>query len=82
LSPDGFWAEFSVNGKRQSYTAITNHLRAERVLADMHTAERARREYGASFDAAFSYRHGSRRVVMTTNQKIVERYRERHPEGV
>jgi hypothetical protein len=78
LSPDGFWVEFSTEGKRQSYTRITTSLRTQRASADKDTAERARLEYGASFDTVFSYRLGSGRRVMNTNQKIAERYRELH----
>jgi hypothetical protein len=81
LSPDGFWAEFSSNGKHLSYTAITTHLRAQRALADKRMAEQARQEYGALFESVFSYRHGSGQRVMTTNQKIAEKYRELHSEG-
>jgi hypothetical protein len=80
LLPDGFWAKFSMKGKRHSYTTITNCLRTQHALADKSTAEKARQEYGASFDTVFSYHHGGRQRVMNTNQKIAAKYRELHPE--
>lgn len=80
MSPDDFWAKFSTDGKHLSYTTITNCLRAQRALADKSTAEQPRQEYGASFESIFSYRHGCRQCVMTTDQKIAANYHELHPE--
>lgn len=59
-----------------SFTAIAKQLRDER-LADAHVlAERAKAEYGDSFNETFSYRRGSQRFTMTKPAMIAKRFRE------
>jgi hypothetical protein len=50
--------------KHQSYMTITNCLHAKQVLADKCTAEQARHNYDAPFNAVLGYHCGSQWIVI------------------
>ncbi|KAN0133341.1 hypothetical protein V8E53_008781 [Lactarius tabidus] len=75
LSEVGFWKKFSSDKGPMSYTAITENLQLERIAADRHDAAKAKEEYGAGFDAAFTYRRGGGHFVMSKDVAIAKQYR-------
>ncbi|KAN0127741.1 hypothetical protein V8E53_014461 [Lactarius tabidus] len=74
LSEVGFWKKFSTDKGPMSYTAITENLQLERIAADRHDAAKAKEEYGAGFDAAFTYRRGGGHFVMSKDVAIAKQY--------
>lgn len=79
MSPDGFWQKFSDNGRHLNYSAIIKRLCQDRTAADHILARQAKEEYGDEFASKFSYRCGNQIKVMSSDQKIAERYRALHP---
>jgi hypothetical protein len=75
-TPEEFWQEFSHdNGRRMTFTAISRHLRQQRISEDNATAERAKAEYGPSFFEHFNYTHKNQAMEMTDATSIAKRYR-------
>ncbi|KAG2353909.1 hypothetical protein BDR07DRAFT_1307841, partial [Suillus spraguei] len=63
-SPEQFWATFTVNGAHMPYTTIVQKLHDIRMAVDSRLAEQAHREFGATFDAHFTYQRGGQEYVM------------------
>ncbi|KAJ7585013.1 hypothetical protein C8J56DRAFT_140700 [Mycena floridula] len=76
MSSQSFWARFSVDGKRMSFTAISTALRDEREEECQRIAACARLEYGDQFAEMFKYRKGSQTLVMTKDSAVAKRYQE------
>lgn len=74
-SPAEFWAEFSVDGKYLTYTAIVARLAQQREAEDATLAEAALSEYGSAFAETFKYRRGSQWFVMQKPSIIAKHYR-------
>ncbi|KAJ7225304.1 hypothetical protein GGX14DRAFT_348899, partial [Mycena pura] len=76
-TPDEFWAKFSKDGRKLSYTAICARLRNERKSTDKELAEQARQEYGSEFEGKFRYRCSRTNtwVVMTKDSSIAKEYK-------
>lgn len=74
-SPADFWAEFSMDGKYLTYTAIVARLAQLREAEDATLAETARSEYGSAFADTFKYRRGSNWFVMRKPSIIAKHYR-------
>lgn len=70
-SAEDFWAEFSDNGKRISYTAIVSRLREQRKAQDEQVAAQAVSEHGP-----ITYRQGNRHAItMCKPYAIAKAYR-------
>jgi hypothetical protein len=74
-TPNQFWAEFSVDGKHMTFSAITKCLCETRLADDKELAEVAKQEYGDLFAQTFSYRRGGKVFIMTDPTSIANRYR-------
>ena len=78
-SPKDFWSEFTTAGKPLSYTAIVRRLQEQHEAADLILTEKARQEYGDTFNNVFSYRgRGSEQVVMSKTSDIAKHYCKLH----
>jgi hypothetical protein len=64
------------------YTTIVQKLRDIRMSVDSRLAEQARREFGATFDARFTYWRGGQEYVMTKASAIAKRYIELTGKGL
>jgi hypothetical protein len=73
-TPEGFWAEFSEGGKLSGYKIILRRLAAERKATNEGLLQQARSEYGAAFDAEFSYMKDGRRHVKTKASDVAKQY--------
>jgi len=70
-----FWKEFSdASGQRLSYTAIVRSLAEKRKVRDKKLADRAKEEYGKSFEDTFKFTKSGKSFVMETDQKIANKY--------
>lgn len=58
-----------------TYKAICEQLKRERMVKDAIDAERAKVEYGDSFDSTFSYRKGDKFFVMHKESAIARHFR-------
>jgi hypothetical protein len=58
-----------------TFTAISQHLRKQRLAEDKATADKAKAEYGVSFSEFFTYRRGSQMLVMSDPTSIAKHYR-------
>ncbi|KAJ7593476.1 hypothetical protein C8J56DRAFT_1128865, partial [Mycena floridula] len=76
MSSQSFWARFSVDGKRMSFTAISTALRDEHKEECQRIAACARLEYRDQFAEMFKYRKGSQTLVMTKDSAVAKRYQE------
>jgi hypothetical protein len=75
-TPEEFWQEFSHdNGSKMTFTAISQHLRQQRILEDKATAEQVKAEYGLRFSEHFNYHYKNRVMEMTDAASIAKRYR-------
>lgn len=63
-APADFWTEFSMDGRRMSYTAICALLTTERNDDAATVAKKARIDYGDDFGNHFSYRKGPNRFIV------------------
>ncbi|KAG2141618.1 hypothetical protein BD769DRAFT_1349586, partial [Suillus cothurnatus] len=81
-SPEQFWATFSVEGEHMKYTTIVQKLHDIRMSVDSRLAEQAHREFGATFDARFTYWRGGQEYVMTKVSAIAKRYIELTGKGL
>lgn len=78
-SPKEFWSEFTTAGKPLSYTAIVRQLQEQCEAVDLILTEKARQEYGDTFNHVFSYHgHGSEQVVMSKTSDIAKHYCKLH----
>jgi len=75
-TPEDFWREFSLGGKRFPYSRIVKALRDQRKEDNLRTVQEAQLVYGDSFNALFSYLKNGKVVVMTAPSEISKRYRE------
>jgi hypothetical protein len=58
-----------------TFTAISQQLRQQRLAEDKILAEQARAEYGIKFSELFTYRCGSKILVLTDPSSIAKHYR-------
>jgi len=58
------------------FTTIIQKLREVRKSAHAYAVQQARKEFGAEFNAQFTYRRGDQDYVMTRPSAIVKRYTE------
>jgi hypothetical protein len=83
-SPASFWEDFTdENGKRMSFTAISQALRNEREADVAALAEQARSMYSKErFAQLFSYSKGGERRVKTKDAEIAKTYQKLLDEGI
>ncbi|KAG1901177.1 uncharacterized protein F5891DRAFT_950945, partial [Suillus fuscotomentosus] len=75
-SPEEFWAKFSIDGEHMTFTTIIQKLRDVRKETHSHIMQQAYEEFGATFNAHFTYRRGGKEYVMTKPSAIAKRYTE------
>lgn len=75
-SPATFWDEFSVDGKRMSFTAINERLQDLRRIQDDADYKEAIVVYADKFDELFQYRKSGVRQTMKKRMDIAKRFRE------
>jgi len=74
-SREQFWAKFSNNGKRFTWSEITQHLKRERADRDHAQAQAARLKYGdLALHRDFKYTRSNIRKDMTSDQAIARVY--------
>jgi len=73
-TPDQFWEEFSEGGEILGYKSILARLAAQRRARNEMWAQKARDEFGSSFDTTFSYVKNGQRHVKTKEGDIAKQY--------
>ncbi|KIM35215.1 hypothetical protein M413DRAFT_79626 [Hebeloma cylindrosporum] len=73
-TPDQFWEEFSEGGKPLGYKSILSRLAVQRKARNDMWAQKARDEFGSSFDNTFSYVKNGQRHVKTKAGDIAKQY--------
>jgi len=73
-TPEGFWAEFSEGGKPLGYKSILSWLTAERKRNNKLLYQKARDEFGSSFDDTFSYMKNGQCFVKTKASDVAKQY--------
>ncbi|KAJ7050800.1 hypothetical protein C8F01DRAFT_1067449 [Mycena amicta] len=81
-TPDAFWARFSTDKGRMSYTALMRALRDDRMQLARDIAQRARDEFGDTFEENFSYRKRGTDHVMTNEAIIAKHYLHLKPDSL
>jgi hypothetical protein len=75
-SHEQFWAKFSNDGKRFTWSEITQHLKQERADCDRKHAQAARLKYGdLALHPDFKYKRSNIRKGMTSDRAIARVYR-------
>jgi hypothetical protein len=72
--PEDFWAEFSEAGKPLGYKSILARLTAERKKHDAWLYQKAKDEFGTSFNDTFSYTKNGQRHVKTKASDVAKQY--------
>lgn len=73
---EAFWAQYTSNGRRLSWTQITSRLMQERMERDERQAKAARAEYGdLTVHPEFQYRKANTTRATTSSRGIARVYR-------
>lgn len=72
--PQDFWAEFSKAGKLLGYKSILARLTVERKKHDAWLYQKAKDEFGTSFDNTFSYMKNGQHHMKTKASDMAKQY--------
>ncbi|KAF5339630.1 hypothetical protein D9611_011513 [Ephemerocybe angulata] len=81
-TPQQFWSTFlKADGSHMDWTQILGVMRKQKAADDKRVADRARREYGASFPDHFAYKKNGVQYVFQKDADIAKRYKDIQGQG-